>query len=251
MADHIVLSEMTWTEVDEVMKERPVALVPVGATVAHGPHLPLNTDSVIATEMAKRGAKKLKERGIHALILPPVAFCVADMGADFSGSLAMPAETAVALLRDVSVVAGKKFRAVILVNVHFEPAHVECVKRAVEEAKKAGASVAMTDVTKKRWADLVGGDAVMNGDHAGSFETSLMLAAAPQMVRDSVRRSLPPVESMAAGMKKGAKNYADAGGEDAYFGDPTAASAEDGDTAFEGLAEILALSVMEHLGSKA
>jgi creatinine amidohydrolase len=250
MADHIVLSEMTWTEVDEVMKERPVALVPVGATVAHGPHLPLNTDSVIATEMAKRGATKLKERGIHALILPPVAFCVADLGADFSGSLAMPHETAVALLRDVSVVAAKKFRAVILVNIHLEAAHVECVKRAVEEAKKAGASVSMTDITKKRWADLVG-DAVINGDHAGSFETSLMLAAAPQMVRDSVRRSLPPIESMTEGLKKGAKTYADAGGEDAYFGDPTAATAEDGDTYFEGLAEILALSVMEHLGSKA
>ncbi len=43
----------------------------------------------------------------------------------------------------------------------------------------------------------------------------------------------------------------EAGGEDAYFGDPTAASAEDGDTYFEGWAEILALSVMEHLGSKA
>jgi creatinine amidohydrolase len=250
MADEIVLSEMTWTEVDEALKERPIAIVPVGATVAHGPHLPLSTDSIIGTELAKRGAAKLKERGIHSVVLPPVAFTVADMGADFAGSLNLPAATAIALLRDVSVAAAKKFRAVILCNIHLEPASVECVKKAVEEAKKAGVNVAAVDITKKRWNEIIG-DVIVPGDHGGAFETSLMLSAAPDKVRDSVRRSLPPVEGWQEQLKKGAKTYADAGGEDAYFGDPTAATAEDGDTYFEGLAEILAVSAMEHLGSKA
>src|SRR6185295_16849730 len=99
----------------------------------------------IATELSKRGAAKLKERGISSLILPPVAFSVADMGADFAGTLNMPSATAVTLLRDVCVVAAKKFRAVALVNVHMEPAHLECVKKAVEEAKKAGVSVCVVD----------------------------------------------------------------------------------------------------------
>jgi creatinine amidohydrolase len=250
MADEIVLSEMTWTEVDEALKERPIAIVPVGATVAHGPHLPLNTDSIIATELAKRGAAKLKERGIHSVVLPPVAFTVADMGADFAGSLTLPAATAIALLRDVCVVAAKKFRAVVVSNIHLEPAHVECVKKAVEEAKKAGVNVTAIDITKKRWNEIIG-EVIVPGDHGGAFETSLMLAAAPDKVRDSVRRSLPPVEGWQEQLKKGAKTYADAGGEDAYFGDPTAATAEDGDTYFEGLAEILAVSALEHLGSKA
>ena len=49
MADNFVIPDMTWTEIDEAMKkERPVALLPVGATEAHGPHLPVSTDSVIA-----------------------------------------------------------------------------------------------------------------------------------------------------------------------------------------------------------
>jgi creatinine amidohydrolase len=250
MADEIVLSEMTWTEVEEALKERPIAILPVGATVAHGPHLPLNTDSIIATELAKRGAKKLKERGIHSIILPPVAFTVAEMGADFAGSLSLPPATAIALLRDVCVVAAKKFRAVVICNIHLEPAHVECVKKAVEEAKKAGVNVTAVDITKKRWSEIIG-EVIVPGDHAGPFETSLMLAAAPDKVRDAVRRSLPPVEGWQEQVKKGAKTYADAGGEDAYFGDPTAASAEDGDTYFEGLAEILAVTALEHLGSKA
>jgi creatinine amidohydrolase len=78
-----------------------------------------------------------------------------------------------------------------------------------------------------------------------------MMAAAPQMVRERERISLPPMEGLAPGLKKGAKTYAEAGGEDAYFGDPTAASAEEGEAWFEALGEILSVSIMEHLGSKA
>ncbi len=250
MAENIVIPEMTWTEVELAMKDRPVGLLPLGATEAHGPHLPLSTDTVIAVEMARRGAAKLKERGITALILPPLAFTVADFGAEFPGTLSVPAETAVALLRDVCVFAGKRFRAVAIANVHLEPAHVECLKKAVEEAKKAGASVCYADITKKRWAEQLG-EVFRAGDHAGAFETSLMMAAAPDMVREKARISLPPLEGLVPALKKGAKTFAEAGGEDAYFGDPTAASAEDGESYFETLSEILAVSVLEHLGSKA
>jgi creatinine amidohydrolase len=250
MADNIAIPEMTWTEVDEAMKERPVALLPVGATEAHGPHLPLSTDTVIATEMARRGARKLKEAGVQSLILPPVTFTVADFGADFPGSISVSPDTAAALIRDVCVSAARKFRAVALANLHLEPAHLESLKKGVEEARKAGASVCYADVTRKRWAELLGA-AFQQGDHGGAFETSLVMAAAPQMVRDSVRISLPPIDGLLAAIKKGAKTFAEAGGEDAYFGDPTAASSEEGDNYFEALAEILSVSVMEHLGSKA
>jgi creatinine amidohydrolase len=250
MAENIVISEMTWTEVQDAMKDRPVALVPVGAVEAHGPHLPLSTDSVIATEMAKRGAAKLKQHGVSALVLPPVYFTVADFGADFPGTLSLPPEAAFALLRDVCVAAGQKFRAVALVNIHLEPRHMECLKRAVDEASKAGVSVCYADITRKRWADKLGA-AFLQGDHAGAWETSLMMAAAPAMVRERERISLPPIDGLLPAIKKGAKSFTEAGGEDAYFGDPTAASAEDGEGYFDALAEVLSLSVMEHLGSKA
>lgn len=250
MAENIVLSEMTWTEVDEAIKERPVAIVPVGAVEAHGPHLPVSADTVIALEMARRGARKLKERGVPSLILPPVYYTVADFGADFPGTLSVSSETAVALLRDVALATAKRFRCVAFANIHLEPKHVESLKKAVEEANKAGASACYVDITKKRWADKMG-EAFLAGDHAGAWETSLMMAAAPDKVRDHERRNLPPMDGLMPALKKGASNFKDAGGEDAYFGDPTAASAEDGEAAFETLGQVLALSVMEHLGSKA
>ncbi len=250
MADNIVIEEMTWTEVETAVKDRPVGLLPVGATEAHGPHLPLSTDTVLAREMARRGAAKLKEHGVPSLILPPVAFTVADFAADFPGTLSLPAATATALLRDVCLAAVKRYRAVALINIHLEPRHIECVKAAVDEARGAGASVTWVDVTKKRWAEQLG-EAFLQGDHGGAFETSLMMAVAPEMVRERERISLPPMDGLLPAIKKGARTFTEAGGEDAYFGDPTAASAEEGESLLESLAEIISLSVMEHLGSKA
>ena len=58
-------------------------------------------------------------------------------------------------------------------------------------------------------------------------------------------------DGLAAALKKGAKTFADAGGEDAYFGDPTAANAEQGEATFEALSGILSLAVAEYVGSKA
>jgi len=250
MAETVLMPGLGWTEVEQALKERPIALLPVGNTEAHGPHLPLATDTVIAIEAARRTAVKLKKRGLHALIAPPITFCVSELGAEFPGTVSLPPDIAVALVREVSVALAKKFRAVGLVNVNQEAANIEALKRATEEAKKAGAGVCFTDLAKKRWSDRLGA-AFNAGDHGGSFETSLMMACASDKVREKERISLPPMDPLGPALKKGAKTFAEAGGEDAYFGDPTAASAEEGETHLETLADILTLSIMEYLGSKA
>jgi creatinine amidohydrolase/Fe(II)-dependent formamide hydrolase-like protein len=144
----------------------------------------------------------------------------------------------------------KRFRAVAFANVHLEPRHIDCLKKAVEEANKAGASACWVDIQKKRWASQLG-EAFAKGDHAGAWETSLMMAASAGMVRDSVRRNLPPLDEIDPQKRKTAKSFVEAGGEDAYFGDPTAATLEDGEVYFEALAQVLSVSVREHLGSKA
>jgi creatinine amidohydrolase len=251
MADNLLMNEMSWTEVEEALKEqRPIALLPVGTTEAHGPHLPVTTDTIIAVELARRGVKKLEDRGLHALIMPPVTFSVSQLAAEFPGTVSLPAETVVALVRDVCIALSKSFRAVALVNVNQELAHMEVLKKAVEEANAGDASVCLTDFAKKRWVDQLG-ETFAAGDHGGSFQTSLMMAAAPDQVRERERISLPPMDGLAAALKKGAKTFAEAGGEDAYFGDPTAASSDAGEASFEALSGILGLAVAEHVGSKA
>ena len=251
MADNVLMNEMTWTEVEEAVKEhRPIALLPVGTTEAHGPHLPVTTDTIIAVALARRGVAKLEERGLHALIMPPITFSVSELGAEFPGTVSLPSDTVVALVRDVCVALSKTFRAVALVNVNQESANLEALKKAVEEANKKGASACLTDFAKKRWVEQLG-EAFAAGDHGGSFETSLMMAAGGDHVRERERISLPPMDGLAGALKKGAKTFAEAGGEDAYFGDPTAASTEQGEALYEALSGILALAVAEYVGSKA
>jgi creatinine amidohydrolase len=250
MSDNFLLSEMTWTEIDEAMGERPVAILPLGSTQAEGPHLPVTAQTAIAREAAQRGAAKLKARRIPALVLPPLPYSVADLTADFSGTVSLSPETLTGLLRDICLATAKRFRAIVILNLSLESRQIEAVKRAVEEARTAGVSVCQTDFAKKRWAPPLG-EAFARGEHAGTVTTSVMLAIAPGRVRDSVRISLPPVDGPQAALKKGARSLTEAGAEDGYVGDPTSADAEDGDAQLDALAEAMAVTVMEHLGSKA
>ncbi len=57
------LSTLTWPEVDALERARTVAVLPVGAIEAHGPHLPLGTDVIISRAMAAAGARRLDARG--------------------------------------------------------------------------------------------------------------------------------------------------------------------------------------------
>src|SRR5947208_16414371 len=57
------LAQLTWEEVRDLDRARTIVVLPVGAIEAHGPHLPLDTDVVIATAMARDGARKLAAHG--------------------------------------------------------------------------------------------------------------------------------------------------------------------------------------------
>src|SRR5690606_4795040 len=68
--------EEPWTRVAAALRNTRAALLPVGATEAHGPHLPLSTDIIIAEGMAAAAAETLRRRGVGSVVLPPVPFAV-------------------------------------------------------------------------------------------------------------------------------------------------------------------------------
>src|SRR5262245_28243724 len=104
------------------------AILPVGSTEAHGPHLPLDTDVTIALGMARRAADRLAAAGRACVVLPPVAYSVTDFAAPFAGTLSLRADTAVAHLRDVLAGAlATGFRPIGVANAHLEPAHIETI----------------------------------------------------------------------------------------------------------------------------
>ncbi|PYP83113.1 MAG: creatininase [Blastocatellia bacterium AA13] len=242
--------ELTWKETGESIRRGAVVILPVGSTEAHGPHLPLSTDVIISQEMSRRAAVKLKERDIEALVLPAIAYSVTDFSSDFPGTISIKKETAAFLIRDICQSVYKQgARLMVIANSHLEPEHVSSINDAIQAIKReTGREVVFPDKRKRRWAATLT-DEFRRGDcHAGSYETSLILAARPDLVREEARKALPPVPiSIADKIREGAATFKEAGGTEAYFGDPRAASREEGDAVYNALSEMIVTSVLEAL----
>ena len=101
------LSAMTWEEVRDLDRAKAVAILPTGALEAHGPHLPLGTDVIIAEAMARRAAEKLSARGYHAVLLPPLEYTAAEFAAAFPGTVSLRPSTVTALVVDVASSLGR------------------------------------------------------------------------------------------------------------------------------------------------
>src|SRR5690606_1521491 len=81
-----LLADMTWAETAQLMSNRPIGLLPIGAIEAHGPHLPLDTDVIIAEATSLRAAQRLHDRGFPAIVLPPLSYSVSFVGTSFPGT---------------------------------------------------------------------------------------------------------------------------------------------------------------------
>ena len=240
----VFLEEMTFE--DAVAHAGAVAFLPTGATEAHGPHLPLNTDVVIAREGAHRAALALREEGIDAIVLPPLAYAVTEFAATFGGTISLPFETAKAMIRDVILGAVRAgFSAVVLCNAHLEPDNIRALKAAMDEAKARGAKVAFPDVTRKPHALRLGEEFRSGACHAGRYESSLVLASRPELVRAKRTELAPNPASLSVAIREGKKNFVDAGGPDAYFGWPADASVAEGEELYTTMADIFMSAAKE------
>ncbi len=234
-------SFLPWTEVKRRADGGAFALLPVGSTEAHGPHLPLSVDVLIAEEVCRRVAERLSKRGRDALIFPAVPYGLTEFAAGFAGTVSVPQDAAREFLTEVIAgIARQGFSRVGVINHHLEPAHFRLVHQASREAAaRTGAVVAVPDHRKKPASERLGAEFTHGGSHAGLYETSLMMAAAPEWVNESIRATLSdlPIDLPAA-IKKGARSFEECGGKDAYFGAPAQATAQEGERLLEVLAEL-------------
>ena len=248
------LAELNFPQTKAFLEKGAIALWPTGATEAHGPHLPLNTDVIIAEETCLRSVEKLKsETGYNVLILPPLTFTVTDFAGPFSGTLSIPRASTVNYVRDVLLAtAGQGFKAVCMVNAHLEPAHRFALRDAVKQAEaEAACPLGLADPADARFAQTLTAEFASGSCHAGQYETSLVMAARPDLVAEDVRRKLAdnPVELITE-IKAGATNFLEAGAVDAYCGFPKEATVEEGNTSYERLAEIVTQVIKELLDQK-
>ncbi len=234
----VYLAELTYPAVERLLGSDPIVLLPIGATEAHGPHLPLATDVYLSEEVARRTQQALSQLGVASVIAPSLAYAVTEYGAAFAGTVSLDIETAERLY--VGVCRGllrAGFARICLLNSHLEPAHIAALRRSVTQINGAGPlRVVFPDQTEKRFARTLTDEYKRGNCHAGRYETALLLACQPQLVDESLRASLPenPADLVGA-MRAGIPDFAGAGGPRAYFGAPASATSAEGDDIYDRL----------------
>ncbi|MGW1617625.1 mycofactocin biosynthesis peptidyl-dipeptidase MftE [Streptomyces sp. NPDC002172] len=213
-----VLADAVWPAVPS----GALVLVPVGSTEQHGPHLPLDTDTVVARAVARRTADYLGDRP-HGppLVAPALDYGASGEHAGFPGTVSIGHEAlravVVELTRSLSLWAGR----IVFVNGH--GGNTATLGGALAQLRTEGHDAVWTA------CEVPGGD-----PHAGRTETSLLLHLAPERVRldAAVAGDIRPLPVLLPElMARGVRAVSASG----VLGDPAGATAEEGGRAMAAL----------------
>lgn len=217
------LADLSWS----ALPLFPTVLVPLGSTEQHGPHLPLHTDTTIATAVAQAAAARLRTAWLPdpVLVAPAIAYGASGEHQDFPGTMSIGNDALqlllVELVRSLSKWAGQ----IVIVNGH--GGNLDGLAAAVVQMRHEGHDAVWVPCT------ATGTDA-----HAGHAETSLMLHLTPHLVdmtRAEPGNLAPLAELMPDLIAEGVAAVSPSG----VLGDPTTASAEAGRRLFERMADDL------------
>ena len=213
------LADATWT--DLAGREPLLLAVPVGSCEQHGPHLPLDTDTRIATALADQLARDLEV----VVTAPPIGIGASGEHAAFPGTLSIGTDALISSLVELArsalpTVSGDTgpFRAVLFVNGH--GGNTAAIATAVSQLRSESRRVAA-------WHPRADG-----GDlHAGTTETSLMLHLNPELVRTEALEAgaTERLEEIRDELTSGRLALVSPNG---VLGDPRTASAERGERLF-------------------
>jgi creatinine amidohydrolase len=179
------LPEMSWTEVEEALTETDIVIVPVSSTESHGPHLPLATDAINGTEMARRTVRMLADEGIEVVAGPTIPFGITPSLMSFPGTICLRNRTAIDLIKDVCCSLDHHgFRKIVLLLAH--GGNYATMQVAAEELKdeiEADVYFATSlNVMTQGYGKLLNSERPTEEGHAGEGETSRILAIVPELV---------------------------------------------------------------------
>jgi len=217
------LDELSTVEAAQAAKDDAIVIFPVGSVEEHGEHLPLCTDSVQPEYIALEVAKKT-----GCLVAPPLRYGICNAGRNFAGTITLEFDTFYCLVREIlSELVRNGFRRLIVLSGHAGSSHMVALRMAAQDIVVANdaapAKVRIMVLSDFDFAqELIPKYASETDGHAGTLETSRVMAIRPELIKAKGTASvanMPRFEVVAH--------------PELYFpsgvnGDPTAASAEKG-----------------------
>jgi creatinine amidohydrolase len=225
----VALADLTRTQAQAVAAAGAVVMLPIGATEQHGPHLPLATDTLHVESVARAAASELSAR-FPVVVAPALPYGCSQHHLSFGATASLSSVTLLSVLADLgSSLAVSGFQRIFLVNGHGGNHHL-MAQSAQDLALRHDVAVGAASWWHLAADELVAAGALTHGNmpgHAGAFETALLLALRPELVRDPpAREPVPgrysfddPLTSALPGSWQGIDGWSD---------NPAAATAADG-----------------------
>jgi creatinine amidohydrolase len=173
------IEEMTSSEFAEAVERDPVVILPIGATEAHGPHLPLGTDSFQPEAIADVVAER-----VNGLVAPAIKYGQHSSTRNLPGTIGISALTLRAIIVDILESLHRNgIRKILIISGHAGSVHMAMIKDACEDVVRRYQMdvVFLTDydIGKDVQEEIGAGP----GDgHGGMMETSRIMAIRPDLV---------------------------------------------------------------------
>src|SRR5437870_1594294 len=189
--------EMTWPLLRQVPRDSTVALAPIAACEQHSLHLPTFTDTYLVTAVAEGVEQRLPKQ---VLLLPTLWFGASAHHLRFGATLSAEVDTHVTMLCDLlTPLLDDGYQRVMILNGHggnIDTLHMALRRLQNKYRDRILSGASYWEIAERELAALVEGPRKVMG-HACEFETSMVLALRPELVKREEIKDDPPKDDPA------------------------------------------------------
>ena len=236
------LGDLRGPDVANKISSRSIFVQPLGAIEQHGPHLPLNTDEVVATAVAEATVARVGEK-LDVWLLPTLTYTKSNEHAWAPGTIWLSVTTMLSVLDDIGrCIARTNGQKLVFLNGH---GGNSALLNVVNRELRLNYGLQTFTAHPSTPSDQGGGsakDELGMGIHGGTDETSMMLYLRPDLVDMSkaVRRVPEKLAQNKHVRFGGAVSFGWLSNDffaEGHIGDPTQATAEHGSRIFTSAVE--------------